>query len=285
MKSRKRKVILSITVIIGCVLSFVAGIALGANLIINQSLNKERVSLAFRAYDKITLSAMLRDGEIEEVIKKLDRNAIYEFWGSSRKLRKPESCDVSQWPDRVIKFWQEAKAYYEKYPEVLQQDSPNFAEVKELLKKIPELEREGTMKDFMKVYAGKIPPSLDISKWYGSAVTLENLRGKVVLLDFWGTWCSLCIAQLPHTQKLHEKYNKMGLEILGIHSARKADPATIADFLNKNNYTFLAGIDTGETAANYAVSGWPTFYLIDKEGCLVWGPSYEPPPEKKLNPC
>ena len=110
MKSRKRKIILSITVIIGCVLSFVAGIAIGGGFIINQTLNRNRVNLAFRAYDRITLSAMLREGEIEEVIKILDRNAIYEFWGSSRKTWRPGPCDISQWPAPVIKWWQEAKA-------------------------------------------------------------------------------------------------------------------------------------------------------------------------------
>ncbi len=288
MKSRKRKIKLSIVVIIGCVLSFVAGIAIGGGFIINQNLNLQsvvtKVNLAFRAYEKITISAMLREGEIKEAIKILDRNAIYEFWGSSRKIRKPGPCDISQWPARVIKYWQEAKAYYKKYPEAMEQvgDGSNSTEVKELLKKIPELEREGIMQDFAKTYMGKIPPSLYISKWYGSAVTLENLRGKVVLLDFWGIWCSPCIAELPHTQELYDKYNKIGLEILGIHSARKADLAAIADFLNKNNYTFLVGIDTGDTAANYAVSGWPTYYLIDKTGCLIWGPSNKPPSEKKI---
>ena len=282
MKSQKRKIILSIVILVGCVLSFATGIVIGANFIINQSLNRNNINLAFHAYEKITLSEMLREGEIEEVIKKLDRNAIYDFWGSSRKLRRPGPRDISQWPERVIKFWQEAKAYYEKYPEILQNDSTNFVQVKELLEKIPNLEREGSAQDFAKIYIGKIAPSLDISKWYGSAVTLEDFRGKVVLLDFWATWCKPCLAQMPHTQKLHDKYNKMGLEILGVHSERKADPAMIADFLKKNNYTFLAGIDSGDTEANYAVSGWPTYYLIDKTGHLIWGPSHEPPSEIKI---
>ncbi len=279
---RKRKIILGIVAIIGCVLSFVAGIAIGAGFIINQTLNRNKVNRAFHAYDKITISEMLREGEIEDAIKQLDRDAIYEFWKSSRKTWKPGPRDMSQWPTPVIKWWQEAKAYYKKYPEALQQDSQNFADVKELLEKIPELERRGTKNDFVRTYVGKIPPSLYISKWYGSAVTLENLRGKVVLLDFWGIWCKPCVARLPHTQKLYDKYNKMGLEILGIHSARKADSAKIADYLNKNNYTFLVGIDTGDTAANYAVRSWPTYYLIDKTGRLIWGPSSQPPPEKKI---
>lgn len=284
MKSRKRKIIFSIVIIIGCGLIFIAGIVLGAGFIINQNATRARNNYAWHAYEQLTFAEMLREGKIEKVIEKLDRETIYDFWGSSRKIYKPGPYNVSQWHDRTIKLWQEAKAYYDKYPEILQNhdDSSNHAQVKKLLEKIPDLEREGTMYDFTKNYMDKTPPSLHISKWYGSPVTLEDLRGKVILLDFWGIWCSPCIAQLPHTQELYSKYNKMGFEVVGIHTARKADPATIADFLNKNNYTFMVGIDTGDTAVNYAVDGWPTYYLIDKTGNLIWGPANMPPTEEKI---
>lgn len=74
--------------------------------------------------------------------------------------------------------------------------------------------------------------------------------------------------------------NKMGLEVIGIHSLYKSE--TAGEFLSENNYTFLAGIDTGETANNYAVTAWPTYYLIDKNGYLVWGPKHAPPSEKQI---
>ena len=72
----------------------------------------------------------------------------------------------------------------------------------------------------------------------------------------------------------------MGLEVVAIHSSHKSDETD--EFLSENNYTFLVGVDTGETADNYVITGWPTYYLIDKKGCLVWGPKHTPPSEKQI---
>jgi thiol-disulfide isomerase/thioredoxin len=280
MKSTKRKVMLGAGITLGIILIFVAGYVTGAGLSTHLILNMYRDVSASDVYEQIGILTTLRDDQIEEAIDALDRRVINGLYSSTTSTPKGLSQDISQWPDPVLRCWQKAKAYYEEHPEVLQQVSLNYPGVRELLEKVPESQHRILEKDFARIHTGKTSPPLHIAKWFGSPVTLEELHGKVVLLDFWGAWCGPCLRRLPHIQELYNKYNKMGLEVIGIHSLRKSETAD--EFLSKNNYTFLIGIDTGETAHNYAVTVWPTYYLIDKQGQLIWGPKHSPPSEKQI---
>lgn len=284
MKFTKRKIVLSIGVIVGAILIFIVGFAAGAALIMNQSFNQHKANDGYMAFEKISVLTMLRDDETEEAIRTLDSSLSFDLLKSvSSHWEAGARDDMTKLPEHLLIPWQEASAYYEKYPEILQQEydpHSTFSRVRELLGKFPKSGRKGTMRDFAKIYTGKTPPSLQISKWLGSPVTLEQLHGKVILLDFWGVWCGPCRYWLPHTQQLYDKYNKMGLEVVGIHSYKKSETAD--QFLTENNYTFLVGIDTGDTAHNYAVTAWPTYYLIDKKGHLVWGPEHKPPSDKQI---
>ena len=276
MKCTKRKIVISSSIIIGGALIFAAGLVSGACLIIDQNYNWKRVNHARCARYYTSILTMLRGGETEELIDDLEVDAILRLWQSSRDYWKHAPLDISKWDDATIKSWQEARAYYEEHPAVLERETPtNISEVRELLRQIPSLEREGVMRDFAKIYTGRTPPPLRILTWFGPPVTLEDLNGKVVLLDFWGVWCSGCVHELPQTQRLYDAYNKTGLEVIAVHSFRQSQ--TTAEFLNENSYTFLAGIDSGETEHNYAVTVWPTYYLIDKEGRLAWGPKHDLP--------
>jgi len=280
MKFTKRKVALGAGITLGIILIFAVGYATGAGLSTRLIFNMWRDVTASDVYEQIGVLSILRDDHIEQAIDALDRRVIYGLYTSTTSTARHLSQDISQWPSSVLRCCQRAKTYYEEYPQALQQASPGSQEVRELLQKIPDSQRRSLEKDFARTYKGKIPPPLHISKWFGSPVTLEDLNGKVVLLDFWGAWCGPCLRWLPHTQQLYDKYNKMGLQVIGIHSLRDSESA--GEFLSENNYTFLAGIDTGETASNYAVAAWPTYYLIDKNGRLTWGPKHAPPSENQI---
>ena len=276
MKFTKRKIILTIVII----LVFIAGFVTGAGFSTTRLLNFWTDSFALDVYEQIGVLTMLRGGQIEEATNTLDRRVINGLYTSTASTGKPLSQDTSQWSKSVLRCWQKAKAYYEKYPETLQQESPNYPGVRELLEKLPILESKGTMLDFAELYTGKTPPPLDIAKWLGPAMTLEQLRDKVVLLDFWGVWCGPCRKKLPHTQKIYDQFKNQDLAVIGIHSAFRTEELT--SFLAENNYTFPVGIDTGDTANNYSVRGWPTYYLIDKQGHLAWGPQHMPPSEEQI---
>ena len=122
---------------------------------------------------------------------------------------------------------------------------------------------------------GQIAPDFSMKDQLGNTISLSNLKGKIVLLDFWGVWCGPCRQKSPHTQKIYDRFKNQGLAVIGVHSAFRTEQTTA--FIAENNYTFPTGIDPGHIAKNYGVTGWPTYYLIDKEGHITWGPKHAPP--------
>jgi len=100
--------------------------------------------------------------------------------------------------------------------------------------------------------------------WEGPAPTLESLRGRVVLLEFWGTWCGPCVRAMPGIQKLHDRYGSRGLTVLAISYE---PPATLQPFLTNNAFTMPVGSDPDKaTIAPYGIRGWPTTIVIDRQG-------------------
>ena len=124
-------------------------------------------------------------------------------------------------------------------------------------------------------------PAIDFTKKdrNGNPFTLSSLRGKYVLLDFWGSWCGPCRGSHPHLKALYAQYRDKGLEIVGIADEKAADlskaeqvwlAAIKEDGINwlqvLNNYD-KAGMDLTQT---YGISGFPTKILLDKEGKILY---------------
>lgn len=128
---------------------------------------------------------------------------------------------------------------------------------------------------------GKLP-TIEATSWLNTNddLTWESLKGKVVLLDFWGTWCGPCVAKLPETQTLYEKYVDRGFVAIGIHSLQDSD--SCAAFVEEHGYTFPMAIDTGKTAEAFAIEGWPTYFLIDRSGKVVQAFANEPPTDEAI---
>ncbi|HUT28816.1 MAG TPA: M56 family metallopeptidase [Sedimentisphaerales bacterium] len=147
--------------------------------------------------------------------------------------------------------------------------------------------------DIMAVLEGQEAPQLaEIKGWKnGSAVKLSDLRGKVLLLDFWGYWCAPCMAEMPKLMDLHDKYSDKGLVIIGVHDDSIESIPELDNKLRKvknagwagREIPFLIALDgggdkvvegtdrtvRGATTAAYGVSAFPTSVLIDKRGRLV----------------
>lgn len=115
---------------------------------------------------------------------------------------------------------------------------------------------------------GEEAPALEVSDWIGAEpTTLADLRGKVVMLDFWGTWCLPCIAAIPDTRALADKYADQGLVVIGVCHPRDVQkmPETVLD----HNITYPVCADkTGKTIEAYKVDGFPDYYFIDRAGRL-----------------
>ena len=102
----------------------------------------------------------------------------------------------------------------------------------------------------------------------GETRSLSSLKGKVVFLNFWATWCGPCRAEMPSMQSLHNKFKDKGLEILAVNCLEKAPQ--VLSFLDSNGFSFPVALDTdGQVSAAYGIQSIPTSFILDKEGKIV----------------
>jgi thiol-disulfide isomerase/thioredoxin len=100
-----------------------------------------------------------------------------------------------------------------------------------------------------------------------ATVSLEKLRGKVVYLDFWASWCSPCRKSFPWMNEIQSKFKDKGLVVIAVNLDKSKDKAD--DFLKEFERNFVVAYDPeGKTAENYKVMGMPSSYLIDRNGHL-----------------
>jgi thiol-disulfide isomerase/thioredoxin len=118
-------------------------------------------------------------------------------------------------------------------------------------------------------------PALDAKVWFNSPpLKLEQLRGKVLLIDFWEYTCINCIRTFPYLRRWNELYGRLGLVIIGVHTPEFAfakDSANVANAVKRFGFTFPIALDNDENIwkAFHNVA-WPADYLIDKDGRIAY---------------
>ena len=141
------------------------------------------------------------------------------------------------------------------------------------------IEAENTLKNDRRDEA--MAPDFKLATISGEEFKLSNYKGKVVMLNFWGTWCPPCRKEIPDLVNLQKKYNKDGLEIVGI-TLNSGSAKEIQKFADKKqiNYTILTDLENDETHAvtnlyghvlGQPISSIPTTLVIDREGYIVKG--------------
>jgi peroxiredoxin len=101
----------------------------------------------------------------------------------------------------------------------------------------------------------------------GKTYSLDALRGKIVLLNFWATWCPPCRKEMPDMEALYRRFRQKGLVVLAVSDE---DRETVAGFLAKQNYMFPVLLDPGrKTAGAFSVEGIPKSFIFDAQGQLV----------------
>ncbi|HKX27407.1 MAG TPA: redoxin domain-containing protein [Blastocatellia bacterium] len=112
-------------------------------------------------------------------------------------------------------------------------------------------------------------PALDftLNDLSGKEINLQKLRGKIVLLNFWATWCGPCVAEMPDFEKLHREFKDKDLVILAVSDE---EPQVAREFLQKNNFTFTSLVDTERKVWElYQIAGIPQSFFISKEGNVI----------------
>jgi thiol-disulfide isomerase/thioredoxin len=141
---------------------------------------------------------------------------------------------------------------------------------------------------------GKTAPEIDLKMWLiGDPVTLAGLRGRVIMLEFWATWCKPCQEMFPKLISLYEQESKNGLEILAITrhymayggtlEAKNEELDLIRKTVREHGSTFpVAVADDERLQATYGANGLPTVILIDRKGIVQYaGPGGEDPAFEK----
>jgi len=114
-------------------------------------------------------------------------------------------------------------------------------------------------------------PSIDfqLTSLDGDALNLADHRGRVVIVDFWATWCGPCRMVMPHLQKIHETYADQDVRVIAL-SVDRAGPATVKAFIAKNKYTFpVAMADANLVRAYGGVPSIPTTFIIAPDGSIA----------------
>ena len=206
-----------------------------------------------------------------------------------RKISSQISSSLRSDPEKAEKLIAAAKQRLEKGKEGLEKDSDK-KQIDSLIKLFANSERILESAKKLIAMIGKDAAPLEVEAWVnGSSLTDADLKGKVVLLDFWAVWCGPCIATFPHLREWQDKYSEKGLVIIGLtryyekydfdteKGSLKASPVPLAadaeqEMLkkfaahHKLHHRFGVQPKDLKVAEYYGVTGIPHVVIIDQEG-------------------
>ena len=104
----------------------------------------------------------------------------------------------------------------------------------------------------------------------GAKVSLADFRGRVVLLNFWATWCGPCKEEMPAMERLYQKFRGQGLVVLAVSNDSEGSTRSVARFVKESGLTFPVGLDPRLRVANlYGVRVLPASLIIDRKGSIT----------------
>ena len=128
---------------------------------------------------------------------------------------------------------------------------------------------------------GFLAPDFTLDTLDGEKITLSKLRGKIVVVNFWATWCLPCREETPALEKAYEQYNDSGMVILGVNLTNQDSMSDIESFVQEFKLTYPILLDRDGSISNYLyqIRGLPTTFFVNREGIIrtvvVGGPMSE----------
>ncbi|NPA32115.1 MAG: TlpA family protein disulfide reductase [Aquificae bacterium] len=112
---------------------------------------------------------------------------------------------------------------------------------------------------------GKPVPDVVLKTPEGRSFKLSDFKGKVVLINFWATWCPPCREEFELFKEVYEKYKDRGFVIVAVNT----DPENLEEFLRENPLPFVVAVGDDEVIELFGVRGLPTSFLVNREGIVV----------------
>ena len=159
-------------------------------------------------------------------------------------------------------------------------EAAQFAAAEKIFEKvvslIPEDQSEGTPRDAAEKYLfelkhlaiGKAAPNFEIADLDGKRQKLHDQLGKIVVLDFWATWCGYCVQMIPHERKLMQKYADQPVQLISISG--DDDTESVREFLVENPmpWTHWWNGPSGGVVEDWNIQGFPTIFVLDAKGII-----------------
>jgi len=133
---------------------------------------------------------------------------------------------------------------------------------------IPGTGPRASQKQNMKLLpVGETAPNWQLTDAEGKTHSLSEYHGKVVVMDFWATWCGPCAEVMPRMQKLYERYRDKRVVIFGVNSFEKNDPVAL---MKEKRYSYGLLLKGEEIAVAYKVDSLPVVYIIGADGRVIY---------------
>lgn len=117
------------------------------------------------------------------------------------------------------------------------------------------------------VAAGEPAPAFDLTDLSGRSASLADYRGKILLIDFWATWCLSCEEELPELKALYHRFQPEGFDLLAA-SVDEDEPAAVAEYTSKRKIPYRVVFADRQTVRRYRVFELPMKFLIDEKGIV-----------------
>ena len=202
---------------------------------------------------------------------------------SFKSIMKPHSEDIMRFRDywtfvemlKIVGKHEEALQLLQ-HLEKTEQENPF---VRSIFREIAMIHEEKGNAELSKTYSlkadpklemiGKLAPDFSLIDINGNPISIKEYRGKVVLLDFWATWCGPCIAEMPNVKKIYDTHKDMGFVVIGINLYN--DASEVHDFLIECELPWRQVCDQQESPLKklFQIRGIPSLWLIDRDGKVI----------------